>query len=169
MKVALYIGDHAKDGFLAQLGWWITRFAQRGEFQSVTHVEAILDDLKDGLIDNVLIASASARDGRMVRTKRARLTPGNWRIIDVPAWDVSLSKQWFAEHDGAKYDWLGAAATFFQFAPKPGRYFCNQAVGAPFLIDAGLFSPAEFSVICLSMPGSKDVTSSFFFIDNPTF
>ena len=156
MKVALYIGDHVKDALTVRAGWWVTRLVQRGEFRSVTHCEAILDEYADG---SVQIGSASIRDGG-VRTKVTWLNPDNWIIVDVPLWDVALSREFFEIHRGAPYSLSGAIATVLPGAPTPGTWFCNHAVGYPFLRDSSLFVPAEFAVICFS-PGA-DVTREFF-------
>lgn len=71
MRVACFIGDHAKDDLLTRIGWVGTRLVQKGSFQRVTHVEAILEEHEDG---QVTIGSASLRDGG-VRVKTVKLHP----------------------------------------------------------------------------------------------
>ena len=156
MKVALYIGDHAADGLLARLGWWITRRVQKGPYAHVTHVEAIHDEHPDG---SVTIASASLRDGG-VRSKRAVLNPAHWLIIDVPLWDTQKSEDSLEETTGMGYDWRGALATCLPGAPDADRWFCNEWVGHPYLRGAETFGPHHFAAICLSL--GTDVTEEFF-------
>lgn len=158
MKTAHYIGDHAADDFTVRMGWALTRSVQRGQFKNVTHSEAILKELWDG---SVRIGSSSVRDGG-VRQKETTLNRLHWRIIDVPCWDVAKAQVWFDNpaNDNQPYSWGGAAAAGLPFLPGGGGIFCNQAVGAPFLCDSSLFTPAEFACICLSF--GRDVTQEFF-------
>jgi hypothetical protein len=41
MIVLDYIGNHSKDTIPVRLGWALTRLVQRGEYQRVTHTEAV--------------------------------------------------------------------------------------------------------------------------------
>lgn len=156
MKVALYIADHAKDGLLSRLGWWITRRVQKGSYAHVTHCEAIHAEHDDG---SVTIASASLRDGG-VRHKRVTLNPDHWLIVDVPQWDVADSIDLLSVTHGDKYDIRGAIATVFIGSPERGKWFCNQWVGEPFLKAAQTFGPNHFAAICLTL--GTDVTQEFF-------
>lgn len=158
MKTAHYIGRHDKDTLAVQVGWKLTKLVQSGIFKDVTHSESILQELPDG---SCRIGSSSARDGG-VRTKQTPLTAGHWMIIDVPSWDVNLAELWYLDpkHRAAGYGWLSAIAAGLPFLPGGSGIFCNQAVGAPFLCDSRLFTPAEFACICLSF--GKDVTTEFF-------
>jgi len=171
MKIALYIGDHSGDTLAARLGWAVTRLGQKGNFAQVTHVEAIHAEHSDG---TVTIASASIREGSLrtgskngVRTKSGvRLAEGHWRIIDVPAWSVQASTEWFAEHDGEPYDLRGAFATAWPMQwSQSGRWFCNQAVAARFLDSAGSFGPALFSSVAVSF--GHEITNDFFLARRP--
>ena len=150
MKTAHFIGDHAKDGLLARLGWALTRLVQAGTYQRITHVEAIHEEHDDG---SVTIASASIRDGGCVRSKRVTLNPEHWLIIDVPQWDVNESKLWFAMHEGQRYDYRGAFAIFWPWAgERRAEWFCNEAVGASVgLVTPDRFSPAQFAAICVTV------------------
>jgi hypothetical protein len=165
MFIACFIGDHSKDSPLVRLGWWVTRLVQKGEYWRVTHVEAILKEHPDGSVD---IGSASLREGSLktgskngVRTKeRVRLNPEHWIIFHVP-WNKETSRRWFKEHDGELYAECGAFATPFPIqCSQPHRWFCNQAVGAPFLKDSHIFGPSQFAAILDTI--GYDVTDSFF-------
>ena len=156
MKVCLYIGNHAADGWLARLGWRITRRVQKGPYSNVTHVEAIHAEHADG---SVTIASASLRDGG-VRSKQTLLDPANWLIVDVPLWDVARSVDLLATTKGAAYDWRGAVATVFLGSPNPHKWFCSEWCAAPFVKAPATFSPSQFAAICLSL--GRDVTQEFF-------
>lgn len=156
MKVALYIGDHADDGLMARIGWWLTRKVQKGPYAGVTHVEAIHAEHNDG---SVTIAGASLRDGG-VRAKRTQLNPDHWLIVDIPQWDINRSRALFGCTDGDAYDWRGAIATVFLGSPEDGKWFCNEHVGYPFLKASATFGPNHFAAICLSL--GKDITEEFF-------
>lgn len=58
MKVAHYIGSHEKDTLTVRIGWWLTRFVQKGKYKQVTHSEAILAEHEDG---SVTIGSSTLR------------------------------------------------------------------------------------------------------------
>lgn len=160
MIVLGYNGSHEKDTLPVRAGWLMTRSLQTGSFSSVTHTESVLsgDNYK-----RCTIGSSSARDGG-VRVKRdIALTKGNWLAIDVPSWDVALAEDWYVKHDGANYYWVGAANTVLLLLPKSDdQFFCNQAVGAPFLCNSDSYKPCQTMAIAISLPGSRDVTTEFF-------
>jgi hypothetical protein len=156
MRVALHIGDHAADGFFARCGWWLTRKVQKGPYARVTHVEAIHAEHTDG---TVTIASASLRDGG-VRSKRVRLNPAHWLIVDVPQWDVARSIELLAATNGMPYDWRGAVATAFPGSQDSSRWFCNEWVAYPFIKASGTFGPNHFAAVSFSL--GQDVTTDFF-------
>ena len=156
MKISLYVGDHAKDDWLARFGWAITRYTQKGPYGDVTHVEAIHAEHADG---TVTMASASLRDGG-VRAKTVRLNPAHWMIADVPQWDVQDSIDFLAQTNGAPYDWRGAWATRLPGSGDDSAWFCNEWVSAPFLQASDTFGPHHLASICLSL--GRDVTQAFF-------
>jgi hypothetical protein len=155
MLIAHYIGNHAKDSFSVRCGWWLTRKAQKGPYGGVTHCEAIHEVFDNG---SVTIASASLRDGG-VRAKNTWLTPGNWLVVDVPAWDVRASAALLFRTAGQPYDLRGAIATELPGCPQEGRWFCNEWVGYPYLKAPATFGPHQFAAITLSL--GKDVTTEF--------
>ena len=157
MKTALYIGNHGGDTLKVRTGWALTRLVQRGIYQRVTHTEMIHDELIDG---SVVIASSSIRD-KGVRAKPAKLTPGNWMIVEVPSWSVNQSKDWFVEHDGKKYDLRGAIATVLPGSQYGDRWYCNEACAASVgIVEPQLFGPAQYAAIAMSL--GRDVTENFF-------
>lgn len=158
MKVALYIGTHAKDDALTRIGWAVTRAVQKGKFRRCTHVEAILEEHADGL---VTIGSASLRDGG-VRTKTVKLNPEHWLIFDVPSWDVLRAQVWFVEHDGEGYDSRGAFVTWLPATwNRDDEWFCNEAVGASVgMVDPDIYGPSHFAATAASF--GSNVTEEFF-------
>lgn len=158
MKIACFIGDHAKDDLLTRIGWAGTRLVQKGSFRRVTHVEAILEEHEDG---SVTIGSASLRDGG-VRVKTVKLNPDHWIIIDVPSWDVQQSQRWFADHAGQKYDWRGAFVTWLPATwDREKQWFCNESVADSVgVVDPDIQGPSQFASMALSF--GRDVTKEFF-------
>jgi hypothetical protein len=155
MKIALYIGNHAKDSWSARAGWWIIRLVQRGPFKRVTHCEAILSGDKS----NCQIASASLRDGG-VRIKDVTLTPEHWLIYDVPSFDGGRAMDWFFDQVGAPYSVFGAVASVFTFLPYSGQ-FCSRAVAESVgIVGASDMTPQELAELCATF--GTDITSEFF-------
>lgn len=161
MKVLAFTGRHTKDDLTARVGWALVRLAQAGaRYKRTTHVESLLSEPWY----SATIASSSLRDGGVRVRHGVRLNPAHWMVIDIPIWDVDKAIDWYASHEGARYDWRGAVATIFWFLPdSKTRWFCNEAVAAPFgLIDAHRQTPAAFIATLMSLPGSQDVTAEFF-------
>ena len=158
MKVAHFVGNHSGDIMSARLGWWITKRVQKGIYSGTTHCEAIHAEHSDG---SVTIASSSLRDGG-VRDKIVQLNPLNWRIVEVPSWDVQLSIDLLQKTRGAGYDLRGAIATVFIGSPQDGRFFCDQWVGTPYMPAPATFGPHQFHALTLGF--GRDITSEFFTI-----
>jgi hypothetical protein len=159
MLIAHYIGNHSADPLNVRLGWACVRLVQKGAFSRVTHCEAILREYGAGVAD---IASSSLRDGGVRKKENVALDPGNWKIADVPLFDAAKAAEWFAEHDGAPYDFRGALATVLPGRTQAGHFFCNYSVGAApgVLLTPECFTPAQFAAICFSL--GRDVTDEFF-------
>lgn len=156
MLVAHYIGNHEKDTRLVRAGWYMTKLAQKGPYSHVTHNEAIHEEFSDGTVQ---IASASIRDNG-VRSRRTRLNPAHWMIVDVPHWNIEQSIDLLRKTNGSPYDVRGALATQLPGAPQQGRYFCSQWVCMPYLKAAATFGPHHVCAITLSL--GTDVTDTFF-------
>lgn len=156
MLIAQYTGDHATDGVAARLGWAITRYTQSGPYGTVTHCEAIHEELTNG---EVLIASASLRDGG-VRAKRVRLNPEHWMIVDCPGWELAKSQDLLLKTTGKGYDLRGALATRLPGRQNNARWFCNEWVGHPYLPASHTFGPHQFCAVTRAV--GTDVTKTFF-------
>lgn len=160
MIILGYIGDHKKDEIHVRLGWWFTRLVQTGPHKRITHTESVL---KGDNYKLCTIASSSVRDGGVRIKERITLTKGHWIAIDVPVWDYWLAVAWFDVHTGAKYDWLGAIGSILFFVRgSKGKWFCNEATGAPYIQTPEQYTPSKFWAIAMSMPGARDVTDDFF-------
>jgi hypothetical protein len=153
MIVLGYIGDHAKDAWTVRLGWALTRLVQRGKFSRCTHVEAVHAIHANGTVD---IASASVRDEGVRLKKNVRLNAEKWIAIDVPSWDVADSQVLLDKTAGSQYDWRGAASSALIFlGQSETRWFCNEWVGDPYIVDSYALGPAQFMALALSMPGAR--------------
>ncbi len=170
MLVALYHGDHKKDGLKARLGYALIRLGQIAEvYGNYTHCEAILG----GTWRSAEIASASVRDGNQVRVRTTELNPGHWTILDVPSSDVNTCRAWFTARQGVTYSMVGAVSSALWFARfllhlKGVRiaglgYWCSRAVAESMgLSGSEDMSVAEFVSVIWNLPGTRDVTREFF-------
>lgn len=163
MKLALYIGDHKDDTLIVRLGWWLTLATQKGS--RVTHGEAIVREHADGTVD---IASATLRKETAIGKtgvrikKNVNLQRGNWKIIDVPAFNKSSSLAWFISHDGAGYDKRGAFASILPiWWSSKDKYFCYHSICESVGLKCGEgFTGPVFEAVLLRF--GKDVTEDFF-------
>lgn len=157
MKTALYIGNHKTSSLEARLFHWFTVNLQKGPYKHVSHVEAIHAEHDNG---EVTIASASYRDGG-VRSKRCKLNPAHWVIVDVPMLDVGQSIAYFKKNDGKPYDKKGAWATLLPGNNPDDKEFCSESflasVGVP---AAGTFGPHHVAAIAFWL--GSDITVDFF-------
>jgi hypothetical protein len=122
------------------IGWWTT-----GKY---VHCELILAEYGD---DHYLCASSIAGQG--VRTETLTLPPSNWDFVEVNV-DEAKAEQWFHQHDGEGYDYLGLLEFVFPPAkstPK-SKWFCSEAVMAAFgYSEAWRFDPnAMYDVLAFS-------------------
>jgi hypothetical protein len=170
MSVLGYIGDHKKDGLTARLGWGLVRLAQTGQrFGRVTHTEAVLM----GPWWHCTIASATVRDGSMVRIKTTDLDPTHWIVLDVPAWDVVKSATWFEKHVGIPYSKLGASSSASMLVAivirlagiavaKLGQWCSRCIPESQGVQGAEELSPSEMMLLAWALPGTRDITQEFF-------
>jgi hypothetical protein len=170
MLTAFYIGNHKDDGWLARVGYVLIRAGQwLQRFGRATHCEAILQ----GPWWAAEIAGASRRDGAQVRVKTVALTPGNWLILDVPAWDLAEFRARLQPLLGAPYSDLGAAASasvavgFLVWLLGKDIAGLGQWCSRTLLQCAGVegaedASVAEAMTIALALPGTRDVTDEYF-------
>jgi hypothetical protein len=156
MKIAFYVGTHAKDSFIVRSGWRLTKLAQKGQYSYVTHVEAIHSEQADG---SVIIASSSLREGG-VRSKQVTLTKDSWIIADVPQWSVIASIDLLSCTKNETYDWRGALATVLPGKQVSNKWFCNEWVAYPYLQSAANFGPHHLAAICMSI--GQNITKDYF-------
>jgi hypothetical protein len=167
-----YIGAHKGGTLSAALGDKVIRWAQRGysaPARTVTHTEALLG----GAWFAATIASSSIvdddEDGKGgVRIKpNVRLNPAHWIVLDLPDTakrNAFESARWFREHQGQRYDVLGAPGSVAGalLGHGEGRWFCTEAVAASKgFADPHTLSPAGFFNKLMDM-GARDVTAAFF-------
>lgn len=144
MKIAFYKGR--KRLFNRFVCWWT-----RGPY---SHCEVVFDGFR-GLDVPVLCGSSSFMDGG-VRLKVIDLKPEHWDILDVPAVDGLRALDWFHAHLRAKYDVIGLLSTSLPVPERPGRFFCNEAIGAGVgLPEPWRYTPNSFAHLVTLLPGSK--------------
>jgi hypothetical protein len=106
--LAFYKGTHAAEDRLIQ--WWT-----KGPY---SHCEVVIDGYS---------YSSSARDGG-VRRKRIVYNPKHWDFVQVNL-DQLACLQWFAAHDGQKYDYLGVLGFVLPYQiGQTDRWFCSEAL-----------------------------------------
>jgi len=116
MRIAFYKGT---DPGVLGLADRFVRWFMRGKY---SHVELVFSD--------GVSASSSGADGG-VRFKTIDLTPDDWDVFTLHGPDESTTRQWFTDHHGQPYDWLGDFG--FVWRPTPtekGKWFCSEAVAA---------------------------------------
>ncbi len=109
MKLALYKGKKRL----------INRFVSFWTEGPYNHVELLFSDGVCG--------SSSDIDGG-VRLKNIDVLDGNWDLIEIVGDEVK-ARQWFVNHSGEKYDYLGL--THFLWKKSKGvygRWLCSEAV-----------------------------------------
>lgn len=170
MLVALYHGDHKKDGLMARLGYWSIRFGQLGEeYSQYTHCEVIFA----GDRDQVRMGSASFRDGKQVRITDAKLNPDHWTIIDVPVDDPLVVEAWFVDHLEEPYSMIGAMSSasllirvilfVCDIEADELDQWCSRSLGLSFgLKGADNMSVSELAAALWNIRGTRDVTKEFF-------
>lgn len=175
MLTAWYIGDHKDDDFWSRVGYFVIRFGQTAEKHGYcTHVEAI----QAGPWWNCSIIGASRRDGKKVRQKTVDLTPENWRILDVPAWDLAEFNKRAIPLLGAPYSDFGAAASasmlvrilasVLRINIESLGQWCSRFVAQGNAVDgAEDMSVSELMALALALYGTRDVTTEYFSAQRP--
>ena len=140
MKIAFYKATRPglQGIFNVLVRWWT-----KGPY---SHCELILEEYPDG---TVLCGSASNLDGG-VRLKRMALNPERWDVLTTPLGNPETALEWFKQHQGSGYDYLGLLG--FMARPVTGhqrRWFCSEAVGAAIgLVEPWRFCPNTLAVLC---------------------
>lgn len=172
MQFAFYYGDHKDDGFSARLGYGLIRLGQTGEVHSkYTHCEAILGRITG--TDQVVIGSASVRDGNQVRLKAVRLNPSRWLVLDCPHFSLQQSLSWFVENRRTPYSMIGAMSSalwlprfvlsLLNIAPESLGQWCSRALPDSVEVAGGAsFNVAELVTLLMNIPETKDITREFF-------
>ena len=130
MQVAFYKG---KSRFFNRLcSFWL-----RGLY---SHCEVILGYDASGA---AICASSSMMDSG-VRVKHIALKAENWDVIDT-AGDVDSAWAWLAQHEGAKYDYLGLIGFIARiFGHSKKRFLCSEAAAEMMgFVDAWRFDPCS--------------------------
>lgn len=121
MHIAMYKGP--AQGWLHRLSHWAVSMWTRSQY---SHCELVFDGLAP---PNSYCASASARGG-VVRFTRINLDSGRWDVYELKGFDEVYARQWFNDHAGRGYDYLGLL--WFLLPIKainhPQRFFCSEAM-----------------------------------------
>lgn len=131
MKLAMYKGPATEA---------LHKLAHKGTclwtFSEYSHCELVFGE-KD-VNGNYLCASSSIRDGG-VRFKRIDIDSGKWDVypMNVTNEEESYAYQWFVNHQGAPYDYLGLAWFVLPINSfdNPSKFFCSEAVAASLQLD----------------------------------
>jgi hypothetical protein len=121
--LAFYLGTKAENPnnsrFIDHLVCWWTD----SRFSHVEFVESI-----DGLTATTW--SASQRDGG-VRQTTIDLSTGRWVLAGIPA-DHDMILEWFKDHKGEGYDWLGVMSFVIALIPdhRTHHWYCSKAISA---------------------------------------
>lgn len=111
MKLAFYKGR--EDLYDRLISWWT-----RGPY---SHVELVIND-------NYCMSS-SPKDGG-IRFKHIDLRPDHWDLVELEGYDPAYAYNWFKEHEGRKYDFLGILGFVFRpLRQDKKRFFCTEAIG----------------------------------------
>lgn len=82
------------------------------------------------LFSDGMSASSSFIDGG-VRFKQIDYDPEHWDFIDLPASMEPQAREWFEQHEGARYDLIGNLKFLLWFVPhSKSRWFCSEAIAA---------------------------------------
>lgn len=143
MKFAFYKKHNAV--YDALIRWW--------ENGTYSHVEAIITEFDDG----VTFTIASSKPGVGVRTITQTLPASDWDILEAPGDPVAVG-QWFKDHAGEKYDYLGIFGMVLRpiMADVSKRYFCSEAVAEALGIeDPWRFDPNGLHAILKALQAIK--------------
>lgn len=111
MKAAFYKGKHRL--FNKLVSWW-----DRGKY---SHMELVYE--------NDEAASSSFMDGG-VRFRSIKFDDSRWDFIELPRelFNPDISRAWFKDHLGCKYDFFGLIRFAFDALPeRKTKYFCSEA------------------------------------------
>lgn len=145
ITLAFYLGTRRENPEGAQLADRLICAFTRSRF---SHVEWVEFTSPSGFS---YCWSASPREGE-VRGKFIALQPERWVLAQLPA-DQAQPLAWFRQHQGARYDWMGAAANVLPLLPDdPQRWYCSQAVAAAAGLGEIHITPQQLWQLCTPMP-----------------
>lgn len=144
LTLAFYLGtrrENAAARLLDRLICWWPR--SRGRF---SHVELVLGRMPlapdQDLADYARVAGASSMEGK-IREGWVNLATRRWVLLQLPGFDVDHAQAWFAQHDGARYDWLGLLGFVLPWRTQDGgRWYCSEAIAAALHQAASASDPA---------------------------
>lgn len=107
-KIAFFKGS-------GRIGDKLIRWWTRGPY---SHCEFIFSDGMAG--------AATVYDGVVVRSRN--FDPNDWDFIELPASLEAKARQWFVDHEGKAYDFVGDLRFIFGFmTPSKDKWFCSRA------------------------------------------
>jgi hypothetical protein len=110
-KIAFYKGKGLIGNRLIK--WWC-----RGQY---SHCEMIFSD--------GITAAATITHGVHMQLRSYDHT--EWDFIELPASLEAKARQWFVDHEGKAYDYLGDIRFIFDFIPaSKDKWFCSSACAA---------------------------------------
>ena len=123
IKLAFYIGNRKKNHKATLLDAVICLLTK----SDYSHVELIYH--LDYSNMHAKAWSASPIDGG-VRSTTIRLNPDHWDVFVLRGEFVTdRLHEWFEQHNGKKYDWLGAVGVRFPvFRQDRNKWFCTEII-----------------------------------------
>lgn len=127
MKIAFYLGKY---------GTFYDKLICTSTFSRFSHCEIVFSDY--------ICASSSVRDGG-IRFKKLNLDD-HWEIFNlyynnkpVSEFDELIARTWFDDHDGNKYNMLGAIGSLFRVnLSSKDKKFCSEACASVLGIDPNI-------------------------------
>lgn len=107
-KIAFYKG---KPSLLARVIRWL----DKGPY---SHCELVFSDGVWG----------TAREGKGVLLRSLITVESDWDFVDLPAHLEPAAREWFVQHEGKAYDYVGVVRFLFGFLnPARDKWFCSRA------------------------------------------
>lgn len=117
--LAFYKGPPKRNDWLHTISHYAIRLWTWSKY---SHAEIVIDGV---------CYSSSSRDGG-IRKKEIDLYSGRWDIVylNIPKQKARQVLEWFNQHDGDKYDYLGIVRFVLPFIPhSKNKRFCFEAIG----------------------------------------
>lgn len=107
-----------------------------------SHVEMVFEQRNEYL----KCWSSSTRDGG-VRTKWIKIDSESWDTFQLP---IEYSEDWFLEHSGAAYDFVGLLGTITkkEWFSNSNKWFCSECIAEVLGIkDSWKYSPQDLYLL----------------------